>query len=53
MKYYCVGYEYVTGYETEWFKAENKKEAIKKAREIVGSDVKVTHVLEQEENENA
>ena len=33
---YCVAYSTTTHYETEWFTAESKKDAIQKTKDIIG-----------------
>lgn len=45
MNEYCISYSIEIHYETGWFKAKSKEEAIKHVKEIVGNDITPTSVV--------
>jgi len=47
---YCVSYSYRTLYETEWFKAKSKKEAVQCVKAITGVDITVENVIGRPKN---
>lgn len=47
MKFYCVCYSYRMAFDST-VRAENKKEAIKKVKEIVGEDIRLDGIWEIE-----
>lgn len=45
MDKYCISYTYATTYETEWFNAASRKDAIQRVKDIVGVDIKIEHLI--------
>lgn len=46
---YCIAYSRTTYYETEWFAANSRKEAIQRVKDIIG-DCRIENLIVKEED---